>query len=62
VLRPPSTVTPPTGYRLTALLAHSVLIQATTFLLRPAGTYQALAIQVPTSLLGLIGPTSPWCR
>ncbi|HJQ88106.1 MAG TPA: MFS transporter [Propionibacteriaceae bacterium] len=46
---------PPVGYRLWPLLAHSVLIQATTFLLRPAGSYQALAIQAPASLLGLIG-------
>jgi MFS family permease len=46
---------PPVGYRLWPLLAHSVLIQATTFLLRPAGSYQALAIQAPASVLGLIG-------
>ena len=46
---------PSVGYRLWPLLVHSVLIQATTFLLRPAGSYQALAIQAPASLLGLIG-------
>lgn len=47
----------PTGSRTGALLLHSTLIQAITFLLRPAGTYQALDIEVPTSVLGLIGAT-----
>jgi hypothetical protein len=46
---------PPVGYRLAALLAHSMLIQAITFLLRPAGSYQALAIDVSASLLGVVG-------
>ncbi|MFT4298352.1 MAG: MFS transporter [Aeromicrobium sp.] len=40
-----------------ALLAHSVLVQAITFLLRPASTYQALALDVPGGALGAIGAT-----
>ena len=51
------TSSPPPGFRIWALLLHSTLIQATTFLLRPAGTYQALSIDVPVSVLGLIGST-----
>ncbi len=41
----------------TALLANSVLVQAVTFLLRPASTYQAIALDVPGGALGAIGAT-----
>jgi len=38
----------------TALLVHSALIQAVTFLVRPAATYRALALDVPGFALGLL--------
>jgi len=38
----------------TALLAHSALIQAVTFLVRPAATYRALELDVPGFALGLL--------
>ena len=38
----------------TALLLHSALIQAVTFLVRPAATYRALELDVPGSALGLL--------
>ena len=38
----------------TALLVHSTLIQAVTFLVRPAATYRALELDVPGFALGLI--------
>jgi MFS family permease len=37
-----------------ALLVHSMLIQALTFLLRPAATYRALELDVPGLALGLL--------
>ncbi|MEW9871762.1 MFS transporter [Arthrobacter sp. HS15c] len=37
-----------------ALLAHSALIQAVTFLVRPAATYRALELDVPGFALGLL--------
>ncbi|MFD0044211.1 MFS transporter [Pseudarthrobacter scleromae] len=37
-----------------ALLVHSTLIQALTFLLRPAATYRALELDVPGFALGLL--------
>ena len=37
-----------------ALLVHSMLIQALTFLLRPAATYRALELDVPGFALGLL--------
>jgi MFS family permease len=37
-----------------ALLVHSALIQALTFLLRPAATYRALELDVPGFALGLL--------
>jgi MFS family permease len=40
---------------LTALLVHSMLIQAITFLVRPASTYQAIDLNVPSFALGVIG-------
>ncbi len=40
-----------------ALMAHSVLVQAITFLLRPASTYQAIALDAPGAALGAIGAT-----
>ncbi|MET0928456.1 MAG: MFS transporter [Aeromicrobium sp.] len=40
-----------------AVLTHSVLIQAVTFLLRPASTYQALDLDAPAWALGAIGAT-----
>ena len=58
------TSSPPPGFRIWALLLHSTLIQATTFLLRPAGTYQALSIDVPVSVphvdAKLLDPRSTW--
>ncbi|MCM0615924.1 MFS transporter [Arthrobacter sp. TS-15] len=38
----------------TALLIHSALIQAVTFLVRPATTYRALELDVPGFALGLL--------
>jgi MFS family permease len=38
----------------TALLLHSALIQAVTFLVRPAATYRALELDVPGFALGLL--------
>jgi MFS family permease len=38
----------------TALLTHSALIQAVTFLVRPAATYRALELDVPGFALGLL--------
>lgn len=38
----------------TALLLHSALIQAVTFLVRPAATYRALELDVPDFALGLL--------
>lgn len=38
----------------TALLIHSALIQAVTFLVRPAATYRALELDVPGFALGLL--------
>ncbi|MDQ0119529.1 MFS family permease [Pseudarthrobacter defluvii] len=38
----------------TALLVHSALIQAVTFLVRPASTYRALELDVPGFALGLL--------
>lgn len=38
-----------------ALLTHSVLIQAITFLARPAASYQAIALDAPTALVGVVG-------
>ncbi|GAA1746628.1 MFS transporter [Aeromicrobium alkaliterrae] len=40
-----------------ALLANSVIVQAVTFLLRPASTYQAISLDVPGGALGAIGAT-----
>lgn len=40
-----------------ALLVHSTLIQALTFLLRPAATYRALELDVPGFALGLLAAT-----
>jgi MFS family permease len=37
------------------LLAHTVLVQAVTFMLRPAASYQALDLAVPAAWLGLLG-------
>ncbi|VXB21811.1 MFS transporter [Arthrobacter sp. 9AX] len=37
-----------------ALLLHSALIQAVTFLVRPAATYRALELDVPSFALGLL--------
>ncbi|NUS35854.1 MAG: MFS transporter [Pseudarthrobacter sp.] len=38
----------------TALMVHSALIQAVTFLVRPAATYRALELDVPGFALGLL--------
>ncbi|MBU8868599.1 MFS transporter [Paenarthrobacter aromaticivorans] len=38
----------------TALLLHSALIQAVTFLVRPAATYRALELDVPAFALGVL--------
>lgn len=38
----------------TAVLLHSALIQAVTFLVRPAATYRALELDVPDFALGLL--------
>ncbi|MFU8872753.1 MFS transporter [Micromonospora sp. SL4-19] len=47
----------PTGRRtqLSLLLAHTILVQAVTFVLRPAATYRALELDVPAAWLGLLG-------
>ena len=37
------------------LLAHTVAIQAVTFMLRPASAYQALDLGVPSAWLGVLG-------
>jgi MFS family permease len=41
--------------QLTILLAHTVLVQAVTFVLRPTTTYRALELGVPTAWLGALG-------
>lgn len=46
---------PAPSWGLAALLAHSVLIQAVTFLARPAASYQAIALDAPTALVGVVG-------
>lgn len=43
------------GWGLSALLTHSVLIQAITFLARPAASYQAIALDAPTAIVGVVG-------
>ena len=43
--------------RIGCLLVHATLIQAITFLLRPASTYRALAIDVDPAAVGVIGAT-----
>ncbi|HEU4347890.1 MAG TPA: MFS transporter [Actinoplanes sp.] len=47
----------PSGRRiqLGLLLAHTILVQAVTFVLRPAATYQALNLSVPAAWLGVLG-------
>jgi MFS family permease len=42
------------GPQLVALLAHSVLVQVVTFVLRPTSTYRALELGVPASWLGVL--------
>ena len=42
------------GRSSTALLLHSALIQAVTFLVRPAATYRALELDVPAFALGVL--------
>ncbi|GAA0740945.1 MFS transporter [Dactylosporangium roseum] len=37
------------------LLVHTILVQAVTFMLRPAATYQALDLAVPATWLGVLG-------
>ncbi len=37
------------------LLANTLLVQAVTFMLRPASTYQALELDVPAAWLGVLG-------
>jgi MFS family permease len=39
----------------TLLFAHTILVQAITFVLRPAATYQALDLSVPAAWLGVLG-------
>ncbi|KXK60604.1 MFS transporter [Micromonospora rosaria] len=46
---------PPTRYQVGLLLAQTVVVQAVTFMLRPASAYQALQLDVPASWLGLLG-------
>ncbi|MDF9716165.1 MFS transporter [Nocardioides sp. ChNu-153] len=45
----------PSGARLGALLASSLVVQAVVFLARPASTYAAIAVDVPAAALGAIG-------
>ncbi|MEV6811840.1 MFS transporter [Micromonospora sp. NPDC051296] len=47
----------PTRHRaqLILLLTHTILVQAVTFVLRPAATYRALDLDVPAAWLGLLG-------
>ncbi|MFW6773249.1 MFS transporter [Nocardioides sp. CPCC 205120] len=45
----------PSGLRLGALLASSLVVQAVVFLARPASTYAAIAVDVPAAALGAIG-------
>ncbi|WP_205800695.1 MFS transporter [Micromonospora thermarum] len=37
------------------LLAHTIVVQAVTFVLRPASAYQALDLDVPAAWLGVLG-------
>jgi hypothetical protein len=37
------------------LLAHTILVQAATFVLRPTATYQALNLSVPAARLSVLG-------
>ncbi|MGC1209857.1 MAG: MFS transporter, partial [Micromonospora sp.] len=37
------------------LLAHTIAVQAVTFMLRPASTYRALDLDVPSAWLGVLG-------
>ena len=37
------------------LLAHTIVVQAVTFMLRPAATYRALDLDVPAAWLGVLG-------
>lgn len=50
-------LTVPSGRRvqLGLLLAHTILVQAVTFVLRPTATYQALNLSVPAAWLGVLG-------
>jgi MFS family permease len=41
-------------FALVVLLAHSVLVQAVTFVLRPTSTYRALELGVPATWLGVL--------
>ncbi|MEV1118476.1 MFS transporter [Actinosynnema sp. NPDC049800] len=45
---------PGRGNLLAVLLAHTVLVQVVTFVLRPTSTYRALELGVPTGWLGLL--------
>jgi MFS family permease len=47
--------TPEGRRQLGVLLAHTVLVQAVTFVLRPTTTYRALELDVPTAWLGALG-------
>jgi MFS family permease len=40
--------------RLAALLAHTILVQVVTFVLRPTSTYRALELGVPATWLGVL--------
>src|SRR5688572_20079646 len=42
------------GVRTAALLTHTVVVQAVTFVLRPTTTYRAIELEVPTFWLGLL--------
>jgi MFS family permease len=41
-------------FALVVLLLHSVLVQAVTFVMRPASTYRALELGVPAAWLGVL--------
>ena len=41
--------------QLASFYAHTVLVQAVTFVLRPTAVYQAIALDVPTAWLGALG-------
>jgi MFS family permease len=43
-----------TGATRAALLAHTVLVQAVTFVLRPTATYRAIELEVPALWLGVL--------